>query len=227
MMRARRTRRFFSYLLMSGGAFLLFFGGRELLDSNLGQREAEHEFEAIPSSKPSPFNRTRSANPALSIPSSAPQLGDPIARLTIPRLSTGLYVVEGDGARQLRRGPGHLSGSAMPGNLGNCIIAGHRDTHFRVLKDIRKGDEILLQTRDGEYTYRVRTTQIVSPRDTNSLRPTQDAELHLVTCYPFYYLGSAPKRFIVDARLESGPVRAERPASEPIKDLAGIYKTAR
>ncbi len=116
--------------------------------------------------------------------------------------------MEGDGARQLRQGPGHVRGTAMPGANGNCIIAGHRDTHFRVLKDIREGDEIVLQTRAGEYTYRVRTMQIVSPRDTKSLRPSNDAELHLVTCYPFYYLGSAPKRFIVDAQLENGPAEA-------------------
>ena len=203
-MRARWIRRFFSYLLISGGALLLFLGGRDLVDSSLGQREAQDEFQASPPSKPSPF---RTAGRASSVPgpsTAAPQLGDPIARLTIPRLATGLYVVEGDGARQLRRAPGHLSGTAMPGDIGNCVIAGHRDTHFRVLKDIRQGDEIVLETRNGEYTYRVRTTQVVSPRDTTSLRPTQDAELHLVTCYPFYYLGSAPKRFIVDATLERG-----------------------
>ena len=203
-MRARRIRRFFSYLLISGGALFLFLGGRDLLDSSLGQSEAQREFQDSPPSKPSPFSpaKRRSSAPSPRFP--APRLGDPIARLTIPRLSTGLYVVEGDGARQLRRGPGHLSGTAMPGDIGNCIIAGHRDTHFRVLKDIRRGDEIVLQTRDGEYTYRVQTTQIVSPRDTRPLRPTRDAELHLVTCFPFYYIGSAPKRFIVDATLESG-----------------------
>src|SRR5215469_3865880 len=204
-MRARRIRRFFSYLLISGGALFLFLGGRDLVDSSLGQSEAQREFQDSPPSKPSPFSpaKRRGSAPLPRFP--APRLGDPIARLTIPRLATGLYVVEGDGARQLRRGPGHLSGTAMPGDIGNCIIAGHRDTHFRVLKDIRRGDEIVLQTRDGEYTYRVRTMQIVSPRDTQTLRPTKDAELHLVTCYPFYYLGSAPKRFIVDATLETGP----------------------
>jgi sortase A len=218
-MRARRVRRIVSYLLISGGALLLFFGGRDLVDSRMGQSDAQREFQAA--YKPSLFV-PRSPNafpPAPVVPS--PHLGDAVARLTIPRLATDLYVVEGDGARQLRQGPGHLRGTAMPGTNGNCIIAGHRDTHFRVLKDIRQGDEIVLQTRDGEYTYRVRAMQIVSPRDTKSLRPTSDAELHLVTCYPFYYLGSAPKRFIVDAQLETQPGVAISsrlaPAATPIR----------
>jgi sortase A len=207
-MRARRVRKVFSYLMISGGALLLFLGGRDLVESHLGQSEAQREFQASPLFKTPPFtstSRSGSAPPALAPP---PQIGDAVARLTIPRLATDLYVVEGDGARQLRLGPGHLRGTAMPGANGNCVIAGHRDTHFRVLKDIRQGDEIVLQTRDGDYTYRVNTTLIVSPRDTKSLRPTPDGELHLVTCYPFYYLGSAPKRFIVEAQLENGPAGA-------------------
>jgi sortase A len=214
MMRARRVRRLFGYLLISGGALLLFLGGRDLVLSRLGQAEAALEFQANPNPKPSPFYPSAPLSSSEPPFAAAPQLGDPVARLTIPRLDTDLYVVEGDGARQLRRGPGHLRGTAMPGTNGNCIIAGHRDTHFRVLKDIRQGDEIVLRTRDGEYAYRVRKTQVVSPRDVQLLRPTQDAELHLVTCYPFYYLGSAPKRFIVDAQLESAPEAVQAP---PVK----------
>ena len=133
-----------------------------------------------------------------------PQLGAAVAKLIIPRLDAELYVVEGDGARELRRGPGHMAGTPMPGQDGNCIIAGHRDTHFRVLKDIRKGDVIVLETGAGQYTYRVSGTQVVSPSNTASLKPTRDAELHLITCYPFYYLGSAPQRFVVQASLEEG-----------------------
>lgn len=162
-MRARRVRRLFSYLLISGGALLLFLGGRDLVDSRLGQSEAQREFQSSPDFKPSPFNPPSHSKSAPARVPPTPRLGDPVARLTIPRLATDLYVVEGDGARQLRQGPGHVRGTAMPGANGNCIIAGHRDTHFRVLKDIREGDEIVLQTRAGEYTYRVRTMQIVSP----------------------------------------------------------------
>jgi sortase A len=97
----------------------------------------------------------------------------------------------------------------MPGEQGNCIIAGHRDTHFRVLKDIREGDDIILETDAGQYLYRVRKTQIVTPDNKSALRPTRTAALNLITCYPFYYVGSAPKRFIVEARL-AGSI--ERPS---------------
>jgi sortase A len=136
--------------------------------------------------------------------------GMPVAELSIPRLDSVLYVVEGDDARDLKRGPGHVIGSAMPGGDGNCIIAGHRDTHFRILKDIRKGDEIVL-TRDGEtFRYRVDETRVISPADLEPLRPTREPVLNLITCFPFYYVGSAPKRFIVHATLEQQQLRASR-----------------
>ncbi|HEX3876925.1 MAG TPA: class D sortase [Bryobacteraceae bacterium] len=203
-MRAHRTRRIFSYLLMSGGALLLFLGGREVVESRLGQMQAAREFQAPDPPRPSPFNaQSQVPSQTSRAPRVAqPALGQAIAKLSIPRLHTNLYVVEGDGEGQLRLGPGHVKGTVMPGADGNCIIAGHRDTHFRALKDIQTGDEIKLQTREGEYTYRVQNMEIVSADNTSPLRPTADAELHLVTCYPFYYVGSAPKRFIVEAHLE-------------------------
>ncbi len=175
---------------------MLYLGARDFLDSRIGQREAAREFarqsEPVPPTLQPPV---RHAAPP------PPKLGDPVAKLIIPRLDTELYVVEGDGPRQLRRGPGHLAGSAMPGENGNCIIAAHRDTHFRVLKDIRPGDDIFLKAHGATFIYRVKKTQVVSPDNTHSLRTTPDAELHLITCYPFYYVGSAPKRFVVQARL--------------------------
>jgi sortase A len=70
-----------------------------------------------------------------------------------------------------------------------------------MLKDIRKGDDIVLETRTGKYLYRVKSMKVVSPKDTEALQPTSNAELNLITCYPFYYVGSAPKRFVVEAQL--------------------------
>jgi sortase A len=95
-----------------------------------------------------------------------------------------------------------MPGSALPGEDGNCVIAGHRDTHFRVLREIRQGDEIDLETPEGRFVYTVDGTQIVRPTDVSILKPSQSGILHLITCYPFYFLGHAPKRFIVDAKLE-------------------------
>jgi sortase A len=195
----RRRRKIVSYAFVAIGMILFFLGARDLFYSRFGQDEAERAFDSSDIPKQSPFNSGEPAQPKLA-------LGDAVAKLSIPRLDTELYVVEGDHASELRRGPGHVMGTAMPGQDGNCIIAGHRDTHFRVLKEIRKGDEIVLQTSTGQYTYRVKTTQVVLPSNTASLKPSKTAELHLITCYPFYYLGSAPKRFIVEAELlESAP----------------------
>src|ERR1700693_476278 len=197
MLSGRHKCRFFvSYALIAGGLALLSLGARDLLESRAGQAEAQREFDAIESAKPSPFlSNSRARRQPMARP--MPQVGDAVAKLIIPRLDAELYVVEGDGDGELLRGPGHMAGTPMPGQDGNCIIAGHRDTHFRVLKDIRKGDAIVLQTGAGQYTYRVSGTQVVLPSNIASLKPTPDAELHLITCYPFYYLGSAPKRFVV------------------------------
>jgi sortase A len=137
-----------------------------------------------------------------------PRAGDTVARIVIPRLNAELYVVEGVGSRELRRGPGHLPGSALPGDDGNCIVAGHRDTHFRVLKDVRPGDDILLDTPRGAWLYRVRRASAVSPEDKTALRATSGARLNLITCYPFHYVGPAPLRFVVEAELAGAAPRA-------------------
>jgi sortase A len=193
----RRARTILSAALIGGGVLLLFLGSRDFLESRLGQAGAEEEFNEHPAPASLPAERHGSA----AVASPPPAAGRTIAKLAIPRLGSELYVVEGDGARELRRGPGHLSGTAFPGQNGNCVIAGHRDTHFRVLKDIRKGDDIVIETAAGKFLYRVRSMRVVSPRNVSALQPTSDAELNLITCYPFYYLGSAPKRLVVEAAL--------------------------
>ena len=185
-----------SVLLMAAGAVLLFQGARIYLESKMGQSEASRQFEDSAAPAPEPKQQAHHR-----VRRERPRDGEAFAKLSIPRLDTELYVVEGDDTADLRRGPGHLPGTAMPGDDGNCVIAAHRDTHFRVLKDIRKGDDIILQTSRGQFLYRVARTRIVPPTNTGPLQPTTDAELKLITCYPFYYVGSAPKRFVVEAEL--------------------------
>lgn len=125
-----------------------------------------------------------------------------VARLQIPRLGSSLYVVNANRPRDFRRGPGMILGSAEPGEHGNCIIAGHRDLHFRVLKDIKVGDEIQIETNQGRFQYRVASMDIVGAQDSEALSAGYSGQLTLVTCYPFYYIGPAPKRFIVKAYLQ-------------------------
>src|SRR5438105_3915895 len=171
-MDTNRTHHLLSYLLLAFGAVLIILGARVFFESRAGQFQAEQDFNKATGAAPKTIRR-----PVL-------RTGDTVAKLIIPRLDAQLYVMEGDGERELRRGPGHMSGSAMPGMHGNCVIAGHRDTHFRILKDIRKGDDIVLQTANAQYLYRVKNTHVVSPQNTHALQPTTGPVLNLITCYP-------------------------------------------
>jgi sortase A len=137
--------------------------------------------------------------------------GELVGRLEIPRLGLSTIVLEGVDSKTLRRGVGHIPETAPPGAGGNVGLAAHRDSFFRGLKDIRKNDIIRLKTLDGSYEYRVEQTEIVTPEDTQVLANTGIPELTLVTCYPFYYVGSAPKRFIVHAQRVEGPPAAAVP----------------
>jgi sortase A len=140
------------------------------------------------------------------------QDGDVIGRVDVDRLGVSVAVVEGDGASELEHAAGHIDGTALPGEKGNVAIAAHRDTFFRQLKNIRKGDVIRLTTMDKTYRYHVVSTRIVKPDDVGVLSPDGGEELTLVTCYPFYFIGSAPKRFIVRAELQ------------PRTELSHLYK---
>jgi sortase A len=125
-----------------------------------------------------------------------------IGRLRIPRLNVVAMVREGADSGTLSHAVGHIPGTAMPGNAGNVALAGHRDTIFRALRNIKQSDSIDLETDKGTFRYIVESTQIVSPRDISVLAAGGGPTLTLVTCYPFYYVGSAPKRFIVRANQE-------------------------
>lgn len=126
--------------------------------------------------------------------------GQPVGRLRIPRLDLTVMVAEGADPAVLRRGAGRLPNTALPGQGGNVGIAAHRDRHFRPLKDVAPGDEVLLETAVGTFRYRVEWTRIVPPDRVEVLRPTQEPSLTLITCYPFYFVGNAPDRFVVRAR---------------------------
>lgn len=123
----------------------------------------------------------------------------PLAVLRIPRIHLDVPVLEGTAARTLDRGAGHIEETAAPGSDGNVGIAGHRDGFFRGLKDVVEGDAIELDTLQGTQVYRIEHTWIVTPDEVSVLDPTPEPSLTLVTCHPFYYVGSAPERFIVRA----------------------------
>ena len=133
--------------------------------------------------------------------SSSPSDGDIVGRLDIPRLSLSTIVFEGASQDVLERGAGHLPGSALPGEHGNTVLAAHRDTFFRPLRNIREGDVVKIHTPPGESVYIVKSARIVEPNETDVLKPTSQPALTLITCYPFRYIGPAPERFVVRAVL--------------------------
>ena len=127
-------------------------------------------------------------------------VGDgPIGRIEIPRVGLSAMVVEGTDTATLRRAAGHIQGTALPGQGGNIGIAAHRDTFFRPLRNVRLDDIVTLTTLRGEYDYRVVSTRVVSPREVSVLNPSEHETLTLVSCYPFYFVGPAPNRFVVRA----------------------------
>ena len=143
---------------------------------------------------------------AMTVPRAAPlpapstHRGDVIGELDIPRLQVSVMVFEGDDAGILRRGAGHIPGTALLPGSGNIGIAAHRDTYFRPLRAIHANDVIDLKTPAGISRYAVTETRIVRPADVGVLSPAPGRDLTLVTCYPFYYVGRAPERFVIHAR---------------------------
>ena len=133
----------------------------------------------------------------------ASTIAPPVAILKIPRLQITAPVFEGTDELTLNRGVGRIEGTATAGSNGNVGIAGHRDGFFRGLKDIRQGDVIQIETTKQEDTYVVHATEIVEPTDVNVLESSSTPTVTLVTCYPFYFVGNAPHRFVVKAWLQN------------------------
>jgi sortase A len=126
-----------------------------------------------------------------------------IGRLEIPRLGVAAIVAEGTDSRTLRRAIGHVSRTSLPGEAGNVVLAGHRDSFFRNLGRLLPGDLLRMTTPDGVFEYRIESTLVVHPEDTAVLSATPSPTLTLITCYPFGYVGPAPERFVVRARATS------------------------
>jgi sortase A len=122
-----------------------------------------------------------------------------VGRISIPRLHISAIVEEGVDDRTLLRAIGHIPGTALPGERGNIGIAGHRDTFFRALKDLQPHDEIDFTTHSGRFHYTVESLRIVEPDNVSVLEPAEGQSLTIVTCFPFQYVGNAPRRFIVHA----------------------------
>jgi sortase A len=126
--------------------------------------------------------------------------GDLVGKLEISRIGISVMVLQGMEEKTLILGAGHVPGTPLPGAEGNVVIAAHRDTFFRKLEGILSGDRIQVATVGRIYEYVVDSSEIVDPEDTRAMESRARSELTLITCYPFYFVGAAPRRFIVHAR---------------------------
>jgi sortase A len=189
------------YLFLTIGIVALGHAGYVVADEYIYQNVEAAKFESATRAT-APVVRTETdtaAAPTASVPKRVIGADGLIGELEIPRLAMKVAIVEGDSEKILRRAVGHLPSSAMPGDLGNVALAGHRDTFFHPLRKIGPGDAITLRTYDGDFEYRVESVEVVPPSNIEVLRPTGSRTLTLITCFPFNYLGSAPNRFIVRA----------------------------
>jgi sortase A len=187
--------------LFACAILLLGYCGSVLVDSWLFQRRASRDLDRVLRDRPavSPITAPpeTAATPGM-VPVALPD--GLIGRIEVPRLVLSVAVMEGVDATTLRRAVGHIPGTALPGEPGNVGLAGHRDTFFRLLKDVKIKDEIQISTGKGSFTYQVVSLRVVEPENVGVLAPSGENVLTLVTCFPFYFVGPAPKRWIVRAR---------------------------
>lgn len=184
-----------SWILVLAGVSFLAYAGYVTADAAIYQRIQSAKFA---SPKPSPISTTAHGRRTQLRKNVVPD--DVIGEIRIPRLSMKAVVVEGDSPRILRRAVGHVPTTPLPGDYGNVALAGHRDTFFRPLRNIRLGDEVTFEAPGEILRYEVTSTQVVSPDEITVLAPSAGKELTLITCFPFSYVGAAPNRFVVRAR---------------------------
>jgi sortase A len=197
-------------LMMVAVASLTAYGLIEL-EQYRGQASLRAEFEqgqpairkpapeALPRELPGEIEPPAEQEPEQQPPPPAEE-GTALGRLTSDRIGLDVMIAEGVDHATLRRAAGRIPGTARLDDDGNIGIAAHRDTFFRPLHEIRKGDVLAIETHRKRYEYEVEWTAVVEPENVRFLEPTTDAELTLVTCFPFYYVGPAPRRFIVRAK---------------------------
>jgi sortase A len=209
----------FQWTLIVVGLALVGFWAAARFHGVLGKNSEIRNFEAARSELRETIDPTSTPTSAKSLESDLPvdtslwavdrieeyreslehEFNAPLAILRIPKIGLEVAVLEGTSELALNRGVGHITGTPQPGDEGNVGIAGHRDGYFRGLKDIAEGDLIEMETLAGIESYTITRLLLVDPPDVWVLEPTEVPSITLVTCYPFYYVGSAPQRYIVRA----------------------------
>jgi len=180
-----RLRRRLALFLIGVGLLLLLYVSAQYVQMYAGQRRLALEWK-------------EQNAPSATVPRDDREA---LTRLTIAKIKLDAVIVEGTSRKSLKLGPGHMEHSVLPGYSGNSVIVAHRDTFFRHLDELQKGDEIDLRRQGELYRFEVTGRHIVEPTDLSSLSHSTSAQLTLITCYPTHYIGPAPKRLVVVARL--------------------------
>jgi sortase A len=200
MERIDSSRPFFARFLRLVSSVTLLAGAAALVYAGYVVVSAKY-FQTTEAAKFAKTARVEAVSTPIALPL-APRViahGSVIGTIDIPRVGISAVVLQGDSSDVLRHAVGHIPETPLPGERGNVALAAHRDTIFRPLRKVGVGDVIELRTETGVVRYRVNTTEIVAPTDVAVLRSRGKDELTLVTCYPFYYVGHAPNRFVVRA----------------------------
>ena len=192
-------RRALSWIWIAIGIALLGYVGYEYGSMHFEQQSLSAQWERQ--------NAARTAS-TYSVPAV-----DELTRLSVPKIGLDAVIVEGTSYRQLKVAPGHITGTSVPGENGNSVISAHRDTFFRHIYELQKGDDILVRRGGQVYKFQVTGKRIVGPDDVSVLKPTPDTELTLLTCYPIYYIGPAPERLVVFSKLVQDPDSLAQPQS--------------
>jgi sortase A len=210
----RDTARFLQRLLFAIGFLVLGYVGADWLNSRIQQTRGNQELDRLLSQNEPSKKAMNGQAPNTRVPD-----GALVGRVEIPKLHLSAVVFQGTTSSILDKGVGHVDSTALPGQAGNVVLAAHRDSFFRELRNIHQGDDVTVMTTSGQRTYKVASTEIVDPTEVSVLNATAKPTLTLITCYPFYYVGHAPKRFIVRA-LEENPVLKLAPQLSAKKETA-------
>ncbi|MBO8172203.1 MAG: class D sortase [Bacillaceae bacterium] len=171
-----------------------------LIDENKFKEPRQPRSSTSSETQPNKFNRHQTISTEPFYPSQ-PEKGDVFGKLIIPRLDKQLPIIAGTGYEELKKGVGHYMDSVLPGQNNNTVLAGHRDGVFRGLGKLNPGDTVTIKTLAGTFTYRILDHQIVEKTDLSVVKPQDKPILTMITCYPFNYVGNAPKRYILTAEL--------------------------
>lgn len=179
------------FLIVLGIALLLYVGS-EYATTYFEQRRLAQEWQTQQQRLEAQFVAPNS-EPAI--------VDDGLTRLSIPKINLDAIVVDGTTYKKLKLGPGRMLDTALPGAVGNSVITAHRDTFFRHIYELKKGDEIVVQRSGKKFRYEVTGKKIVEPTDLSVTKQSKDKRLTLITCYPTYYIGPAPERLVVFSKM--------------------------